>query len=116
MDSILISIKKMLGDAQEYTHFDPDIIMHINSVLFILTQLGVGPDEGFMITDETETWDDFVGTRKDLLAIKTLVHLKVRLLFDPPSSSFVIDAMERQIKEFEWRLYVKVEEETDDEA
>lgn len=111
MESILISIKKLLGITEEYTHFDDDIIMHINSVLMILTQMGVGPKEGFMIEDDSFTWEDFIGDRTDLQAVKTYVYLKVRLLFDPPSSSSVADSMNRMIGEFEWRLNTAVDPE-----
>lgn len=109
MDNILISVKKMLGIETEYTHFDSDVILHINSVMLSLNQLGIGPTTGFMITGNDETWTDLIGDRHDLIAIKTFISLKVRLLFDPPSSSFVVDAMERQIKELEWRLLVQAE-------
>lgn len=110
MDSILTSVKKMLGIEADYTHFDPDIILHINSVLMTLTQLGIGPSTGFFISDDTALWSTFLEGRTDIEAVKTLVYLKVRLIFDPPSSSFVLDAMERQISEVQWRLNVQVEE------
>lgn len=105
MESILTSIKKLLGITKEYEHFDPDIIMHINSVFMILNQLGVGPEEGFRIEDEYATWDEFIPL-DDLRfeAVKSYVHLKVRLLFDPPMSSAVMEAMNRMISELEWRL------------
>lgn len=109
MDSILTSIKKMLGIEQEYTQFDLDIILNINSVLMTLSQLGVGPETGFAIIGAEETWDDFLGDRTDLESVKSYIYLKVRLLFDPPTSSFVLEAMERQINEFEWRLNVQAE-------
>ena len=109
MDSILTSVKKMLGIEEEYTHFDSDVTMHINSVMLSLNQLGVGPSTGFMITDSTETWSDLLLDRLDLMAAKTFIFLKVKLVFDPPSSGFVVDAMERQIKELEWRLNVQAE-------
>ena len=111
MESILTSIKKMLGIDEEYTHFDADIIMHINSVLMILTQLGVGPAEGFMIEDDTSTWANFVPevNAAQLNAIKSYIFMKVKLIFDPPLSSAVIDSMNRQIAEFEWRLNVAVD-------
>lgn len=114
MESILTSIKKMLGIDEEYTHFDADIIMHINSVLMILTQLGVGPAEGFMIEDDTSTWDNFVPevNAAQLHAIKSYIFMKVKLIFDPPLSSAVIDSMNRQIAEFEWRLNVAVDPKT----
>lgn len=109
MDSILTSIKKLLGITEEYTHFDADLIMHINSVFMILTQLGVGPPEGFMITDDTSTWDDFIKDEHNLQAVKSYMHQKVKLLFDPPLSSAVLDSMNRMINELEWRLNVQAE-------
>lgn len=109
MESILISIKKLLGIEADYEHFDPDIIMHINSVFMILTQLGVGPPEGFRIEDETTTWNDFLSGDNNLDAVKSYIHLKVKLLFDPPLSSAVIESMNRMISEFEWRLNVSAE-------
>ena len=108
-ESILTSIKKMLGITEEYTHFDQDIIIHINTVLMILHQLGVGPEEGFAITDKTDEWDDFIGDNVLLELVKSYVYLKVRLIFDPPQSSSIIEAMNRQISEFEWRINVAVD-------
>ena len=109
MDSILTSIKKLLGIADEYTHFDTDIVVHINSAFMILNQLGVGPSECFSIEDKTSTWNDFLGDRGDLNSVRTYVYLRVRLLFDPPSSSAVMDSMTRMINELEWRLNVNAE-------
>lgn len=109
MASILTAVKKMLGIDAAYTHFDADIILNINTVLFSLNQLGIGTESVFAIEDATAEWEDFFGDATDLNAVKTYIYLKVRLLFDPPSSSFVIDAIERQIKELEWRLYVHVD-------
>ena len=106
MDSILTSIKKLLGITEEYEHFDQDIIMHINSVFMILTQMGVGPEEGFTISDSTTTWNEFTNDDKKIEALKSYVYLKVRLLFDPPASSSVMEAMNRSISEFEWRLNI----------
>lgn len=112
MESILTSIKKLLGITEEYTHFDDDLVMHINSVFMILAQLGVGPVDGFSIHDATETWTDFLGEDlAKLQSVKSYVHLKVKLMFDPPSSSAVIEAINRQISEFEWRLNVAVDPE-----
>ena len=111
MDSILTSVKKMLGIAEDYEHFDSDIIMHINSVLSILTQLGVGPEEGFLITDKSATWSDFVSDMSRLESIKSYVYMKVKLLFDPPLGSAVIESMNRLISEFEWRINVAAETE-----
>ena len=114
MESILTSIKKMLGIDEEYTHFDADIIMHINSVLMILTQLGVGPAEGFIIEDDTSTWVDFIpeANAAQLHDVKSYIFMKVKLIFDPPLSSAVIESYNRQIAEFEWRLNVAVDPKT----
>ena len=108
-ESILTSIKKLLGIEEEYDHFDMDLIMHINSVLMGLTQIGVGPNEGFVIEDASAVWSDFIPDVTKLQATKSYVHLRVKLLFDPPSSTAVIEAMNRMIAEFEWRLNVAVE-------
>lgn len=109
MESILTSIKKLLGIAEDYEHFDPDIIIHINSAFMILTQLGVGPPGGFSIVDETTMWIDFVPDMSMVESVKSYVYLRVRLLFDPPSSSAVIESINRMISEFEWRLNVAAE-------
>ncbi len=109
MESILTSIKKLLGIAEEYEHFDSDLIMHINSVFMVLNQLGVGPIEGFSITDKTATWGDFTNNDLMIQSVKSYVYLKVRLLFDPPSSSAVMESMNRQIGELEWRLNLSIE-------
>lgn len=101
--SILRSIKKVLGVPDEYDAFDLDIIMHINSVLSILYQMGVGPEEGMAVVDETEEWDDFFSAT-DLNLVRSYIFLKVRMLFDPPTTSFLLDAMNKQISEFEWRI------------
>lgn len=104
MDSILTSVKKMLGIAEEYEHFDPEIIMHINSVFNVLTQLGVGPPEGFYIEDDSAVWTDFIPESRKLNAVKSYIYMKVRLLFDPPTSSSVMESTNRLISELEWRL------------
>lgn len=109
MDSILTSIKKLLGIEEAYEHFDPDIIMHINSVLAILTQLGVGPENGFSITDKSAVWSDFIPDSPKLGFIKSYMHLKVRLLFDPPLGSAVIESINRQLSELEWRIQVEAD-------
>ena len=106
MDSILTSIKKLLGIEEDDTHFDPDIIMHINSVLFILTQIGVGPSTGFTITDKTTEWTDFITDITKIELVKTYVYQKVRLAFDPPINSAVLNSMTQMTNEFEWRLNV----------
>lgn len=106
-ESILVSIKKLLGPGAEDKHFDPDLIMHINSVFSILTQLGVGPPSGFSITDDSEVWSTFIDKEpKKFSLVKSYMHLKVKLLFDPPLSSAAIESINRQISEFEWRLSV----------
>lgn len=107
--SILKSVKKVLGLEADYTAFDLDVLMHINSVFTILQQLGIGPDAGFAIEDDTATWDAFLGTDPKLNSVKSYIWLRVRLLFDPPQSSFLIQAMEKQIQELEWRLNVQRE-------
>lgn len=109
MESILTSIKKMLGITEEYEHFDADLIMHINSVFMILTQLGVGPSTGFSIKGADETWDSFLPEGQQLELVKSYMFLKVKLIFDPPLGSAVIEVMNRQISEFEWRLNVAVD-------
>lgn len=106
MDSILTSIKKMLGVTEEYEIFDSDIIIHINSVFTILTQLGIGPQDGFAITDKNACWSDFVEDDNKLNDIKSYMYLKVKLLFDPSQSSIVNESMKYMISELEWRLNV----------
>ena len=108
-ESILISIKKLLGIAKEYVNFDSDIIMHINSVFMVLSQLGVGPVKGFRIEDENDVWSDYIVDEDNLDAVKSYIHLKVKLLFDPPLNSAVLEAMKQTINELEWRLNVEAE-------
>lgn len=112
MESILTSIKKLLGIAEEYDHFDTDLIMHINTVFSILTQIGVGPDKGFTIEDDTATWADFLPEDSNYEAVKTYMHMRVKLLFDPPLSSVVMEATNRIINELEWRLNMTAENST----
>ncbi len=109
MDSILTSIKEMLGIAEEYNHFDSVLIRHINSVFMILTQMGIGPTEGFTIQDADQTWSDFVSEEENLEAVKTYMYHRVQLMFDPPTSSTVIESTNRIISELEWRLYTASE-------
>lgn len=109
MESILTSVKKMLGITEEYDHFDADIIMHINSVFMTLNQLGVGPEEGFSIEDDTATWEEFIPNPTNLQMVKSYMALRVRLLFDPPSSSVITECINKSIAEFEWRLNVEVD-------
>lgn len=108
-ESILVTIKKMLGLGEEYTPFDTDIIVHINSAFMTLTQLGIGPEEGFQITDANNTWGDFISDNEMIGAVTNYTYLTVRTLFDPPSNSFVMDAMQKQIEQLGWRLNVQAE-------
>lgn len=105
-DSILVSIKKLLGITEEYDYFDADIIMHINMAFMVLYQLGVGPKTPFTIEDASATWSDFMGDSTDLAGVKTYVFLKVKLVFDPPQSSVAMEAIKQNIAELEWRLNV----------
>ena len=107
--SILDSIKKMLGIDASYTIFDQDIIMHINTVFMILNQLGVGPAEGFSIEDNKKIWKDYLNDDTKLESVKSYIYLKVKLLFDPPLSTAVIETIKQQINELEWRLNVEAE-------
>lgn len=110
-ESILTSIKKLLGVPEDYEHFDQDIIMHINSVFMILNQIGVGPSDGFSISDKTAIWSDFISDSNKFEAVKSYMHMKVKLMFDPPLQSSVVECMNRMINEMEWRLNVSAESE-----
>lgn len=112
INSILISTKKQLGIESDFTHYDPDIILGINSAMMSLNQLGIGPSNGFYITGDSEEWTALLGDRKDLESVKMYIYLKTRLTFDPPTNSFLVDAVERQIRELEWRLNVQAEKST----
>lgn len=120
-ESILTSIKKLLGITEAYEYFDLDIIIHINSIFAKLNQLGVGPKQPFKITGKLETWDMFMKTwttnddRFDIDYVKTYIYLKVRLIFDPPTSQAATQAFEEQAAEFEWRLGVACDETWEDE-
>lgn len=107
--SILDDTKKALNLAPDYTAFDPEVIMHINSVFSTLNQLGIGPEQGFMIEDRTATWDAFLGDDLRLNNVKTYVYLRVRVLFDPPQVGWLMDAMRNQISELEFRINVQRE-------
>lgn len=107
-DSILKSTKKILGLDSEYTAFDLDIITHINSVFSILSQLGLGP-AGFQIEDDSKDWADFIASVDGINMVKSYVFMKVRMMFDPPATSFAIDAINKQIQEMEWRLNTQIE-------
>lgn len=109
-DSILSSIKKLLGIGEEYTNFDVDIIIHINTAIMVLQQLGVGPqDELFKISSKDDKWSDFISNEDDLEGIKTYIYLKVKIIFDPPQHGPTEDAFKESIREYEWRLNHQVE-------
>lgn len=110
MDSILTSVKRLLGIQEEYEHFDPEIIMHINDALMTLTQLGIGPPDGFFIEDSSSVWTDFVPDNVWYFgSLPTYVYQKVKLVFDIPTSSAAIEAIKQKIAELEWRLQVAAE-------
>lgn len=109
MESILTSIKKLLGIVEECNDFDIDIIMHINSAFFDLVQMGVGPKDGFSIQDDLSKWSDFLEDATKYESVKTYVFLKVKTVFDPPASATVLEAYNRRIAECEWRLNVQAE-------
>ena len=104
MESILGSIKQMLGISQDETNFDAELMLHINGALMIINQLGVGPSTGFIVLGKTQTWSEFLADRKDLELVKTAVYLRVRLMFDPPQNSFLVSSIQKQIEEFDWRI------------
>lgn len=107
MDSILNSIKKLIGMDPEYTQFDTDLIVYINSIFAILKQVGVGPENGFSISDDSATWDEYLPDYdKNFEFVKTYIQQRVKLVFDPPLTSSVLDAMKETIKELEWRLNI----------
>lgn len=108
--SILDSVKKNLGIAADYDVFDSDILLFINGVFSTLNQLGVGPDDGFYVADDAVEWDDFLGADPRLNHVRTYVFLRVKLLFDPPQTSYAQEAVKEQIKEHEWRLNAQREE------
>lgn len=104
MSSILNDTKKILGLGEDYTPFDLDVIIHINTAFSVLEQLGIGPEDGISISDAGDDWDDLGLPNKWVNMIKTYLYLKVRMLFDPPTMSFMITAVQDQLKEYEWRL------------
>lgn len=108
IDSILTSVKKKLGIQEDYEHFDDDIIMDINTVFMTLNQLGVGPEEPFRIENKMDYWDDFI-EEGQIEAVKSYMYMRVRLMFDPPSSSFMVESLNKQIAELEWRMLVQAE-------
>ena len=104
MESILNTVKKLIGYDEEVTQFDQDMILYINSVIATLRELGIGPSDGFVVKDASTTWSEYLGETKLLEDAKTYICLKTRLVFDPPSTSFVLDSIKEMIKECEWRL------------
>lgn len=108
-ESILVTIKKLLGITKDYKNFDTDIIAHINTVFTTLNQLGVGPEDGFMIEDDAAVWSDFIGDNTKLNSVKTYIYLKVKLVFDPPLSSSVLESNKQTINELEWRLNTEID-------
>ena len=108
MDSILLSVKKVLGINPDFKAFDQDLIIHINSALSVLSQIGVGPDAGLFITGTNETWDDIIPEGKPLEMIKSYITMKVKILFDPPTGG-ALESANRVIDEFEWRINVAAE-------
>lgn len=114
-DSILNSTKKILGISDDYTVYDLDIITLINAAFSTVSQLGVGPSGGFFINDAAANWSDINLSAEQLAMVKTYVYLKVRFLFDPPSTGYLVEAMDKQIKEYEWRLNVFREIDLDDQ-
>lgn len=109
MESILTSIKKVLGIHEEDTSFDVDLIMHINTVFMILRQMGIGPSKGYSISGSYDNWSDYLSDNILIESVKTYVALKVKLMFDPPASSAIIEAINRTITELEWRLNVQAD-------
>lgn len=107
--SILDSVKKVCGISDDYDVFDQDLLIFINGVILELTQNGIGPEAGFIVTDKNSMWHDFIGDFPNPGAVATYISLKVKILFDPPSSSFVIDAYKKQLDELIWRLNIEAD-------
>lgn len=114
MESILTSIKKLLGIHSDYTVFDDDIIMHINTVFGVLNQLGIGPKEGFMIEGTSDVWDDYI-TDFNINMVKTFIFMKVKMAFDPPTSAALIESFQRSLGELEWRLELEGQKNSSDD-
>lgn len=108
-DSILTTIKKLLGIAEDYEYFDPDILIGINTAIMTLAQLDIGPDPGYVCEDKNNTWGDYLGNFDDLQAVKTFIYLSTKLTFDPPQNSFLVEAIKTQLDELTWRLNVRAE-------
>ena len=110
MDSILLSVKKMIGVPREYTVFDTDIITHINTTFDVLNQMGVGPEEGFSISDESTEWNEYLTYGQESNIVRSYMYLKVRTLFDPPTNASLFGVYEKQLQEYEWRLLIFADE------
>ena len=108
-DSILMTIRKLVCGDPYADHFDTDLLVHINACFSILNQLGVRPENGFVVTDETQSWSSYVADNRTLNMVKTYVTLKVKKIFDPPLTSSVLEAMDKEISQLEWRLNVAVD-------
>ena len=108
-ESILNSIKKLLNISKDEHAFDTDIIIHINSVISALLQIGIGPSEGFRVSDETDTWQDYIADEQKIDYIKTYIYLKVKMIFDPPLNSSLMQSFNETIRELEWRLHINYE-------
>ena len=110
MESILDTIKKMLGIDAEDDSFDGDIITLINPIIYALAQMGIGPSTGFIVVDKNNTWTEYIGSIPfNLEGVKTYIYLKTKLIFDPPTNTTTIDAMTRSAQELEWRMMLEVE-------
>jgi hypothetical protein len=109
MDSILLTIRTMLGIPDGFDGFDVPILSGINSAIFSLSQLGVGPDGGLVVTDDSQTWTELYDGVTNLESVKAYVWLKTRLIFDPPGTSFLLTAIQNQVVELEWRLQTEVD-------
>lgn len=108
-DSILMTIRKLVCGDPYADHFDTDLLVHINACFSILNQLGLGPENGFVVTDETQSWSSYIADNHILNMVKTYVTLKVKKIFDPPLTSSVLEAMDKEISQLEWRLNVAVD-------
>ena len=104
-EGILETIRSMLGPSEIYTHFDSELLVYINDAIDYLSQVGVRPEAGFIVNEDT-TWDEYIGEEKNLQMVKTYIYLSVKTSFDPPDNSFVLDSMNKKIKELEWRIDV----------
>lgn len=109
-DSILVTTRKLIGPNGNYDVFDEDLLVHINSFFEVLTQCGVGPEEGFRVIDENTKWSDFTTNGEEYAMARQYIVLRTRLAFDPPASSFAMDSLKKIADEMEWRMYIKAQE------